>query len=342
MRKFPYVRAMIALFFLCGALTSASMAQAGTLVTYNLTVGSAQRSIQFDLFDDVAPQTVTNFLNYVTSGRYQDTIVHRYAVTQSGSPFVIQGGGYNVSQFTSNPLPNLPAHIPVFASPQNEYQLSNARIGTLAMARVGQQVNSATSEWFVNMTNNTFLNTVDQGFTVFGWVVGDGMNVLNEITTFNRTNINFPGGTFGDVPKNGQGQFVTLNSVSVVETHPSFQNPLWDADVNNSGTLTAADIMPIVNGLLTQNGRFTPAKSNVGDTYKYWDTNGDNSVSVSDLMRVVNAILRGDTAPAAPLAAPMADALVAVPEPSTLALVTMAIVATLTVAIRRRRSRSAA
>jgi peptidyl-prolyl cis-trans isomerase A (cyclophilin A) len=336
---------LMAALLLCVVVANAPSANAGTLVTINTNLGE----IQVDLYGDVAPTTVSNFASLVTGGNYTDTIVHR-----SVSNFVIQGGGFNLQNSSIANNGNIAL----------EYRMLNTR-GTIAMARTNAP-DTANSQWFINTADNTTTlapradnpatpqNEFSAGYAAFGWVVS-GMNVVDAIAALPKFNFASLNSAFNELPVQNYTQAnynasvpltnankVVINGITVAETHPSYQNPIWDADVNNSGTLTAADIMPIVNGLLTQNGRFTPSADNVGTTYKYWDTNGDSSISVSDLMRVVNAILRGDTAPANPFAAPLAAPLTAVPEPSTFALITMAIVATVTLAFRRRRSRSAA
>jgi peptidyl-prolyl cis-trans isomerase A (cyclophilin A) len=116
--------------------------------------------------------TVANFLNYVEEGDYVDTIIHR-----SDDDFVIQGGGFRLTG--AAPTASL-TQIPVDPAVRNEFGASNVR-GTIAMARVGGQVNSATSQWFINTGNNTGLNNVDQGFTVFGNVVNGTMAVVDQI-----------------------------------------------------------------------------------------------------------------------------------------------------------------
>lgn len=126
-----------------------------------------------ELLPDAAPNTVTNFLNYVTSGRYDDTIIHR-----TDPDFVIQGGGYKTSP--------LGAAIDKDDVVDNEFSLSNLR-GTVAMARLGGVVNSATSEWFVNLVNNTQLDSVDGGFTVFAQIIS-GMDIVDTIGNLPRSN----------------------------------------------------------------------------------------------------------------------------------------------------------
>jgi cyclophilin family peptidyl-prolyl cis-trans isomerase len=122
------------------------------IVRFTTNVGS----FDVELYPEVAPITVANFLNYVRSGRYQGTVVHR-----SVPNFVIQGGGYT---------PN-GQHIQTDAPIQNEFQLSNL-VNTMAMAKLGGNPNSATSEWFINLTNNAAnLDNQNGGFTVFGRVL---------------------------------------------------------------------------------------------------------------------------------------------------------------------------
>jgi peptidyl-prolyl cis-trans isomerase A (cyclophilin A) len=109
--------------------------------------------------------------------------------------FVIQAGGY-----LSSPLGT---GIQKDAAIQNEFSLSNIR-GTVAMARLGGQVNSATSEWFVNLVNNTQLDSVDGGFTVFARIIS-GMSVVDAIGNLPRANLQGSlGGAFGEVPLTDQ------------------------------------------------------------------------------------------------------------------------------------------
>jgi len=124
-----------------------------------------------ELFDDVTPITVTNFLNYVNSGRFNGALVHR-----SINDFIIQTGSITFNQQSLNF-----ESIATDAAIQNEFSVSNTR-GTVAMAKVEGDPNSATSSWFVNLADNSAnLDNQNGGFTAFGRVIGDGMTVVDNI-----------------------------------------------------------------------------------------------------------------------------------------------------------------
>jgi peptidyl-prolyl cis-trans isomerase A (cyclophilin A) len=133
-------------------------------------------SIYVELLPKDAPTTVTNFLSYVTSGAYKNTFFSR-----SVPNFIVQGGGY---KFVHNTLEVVPEHKAI----KNEYKLPNVAY-TLAMAKYGSVVNSATNQWFFNEADNTSLNTEDGGFTVFGKIAAFGnvpavasINVLKKVS----------------------------------------------------------------------------------------------------------------------------------------------------------------
>jgi cyclophilin family peptidyl-prolyl cis-trans isomerase len=127
-------------------------------------------SIQLELFADKAPVTVKNFLHYVDTNFYNDTLFHRIIAT-----FMIQGGGFvkGMSQKeTAAPIKNEAGN-----------GVSNVR-GTIAMARTGV-VDSATSQFFINVVDNQFLDHRDNtaqgfGYCVFGRVI-KGMDVVDKI-----------------------------------------------------------------------------------------------------------------------------------------------------------------
>ncbi len=144
-----------------------------TVVRFETTMGD----IDIELFDNAAPITVANFLSYVRRGDYDRTFFHRL-----DNDFVVQGGLSRIAP-SGTGFAEIPTQPPV----QNEFNQSNLE-GTISMARVGGQVNSATSQFFFNLANNTFLDTVDQGFTVFGKIVGgttgpswDVLELINDM-----------------------------------------------------------------------------------------------------------------------------------------------------------------
>ncbi len=161
---------------------SAAVGQAGTLAQFRTPVGD----IDVELFDQEKPVTVQNFIRHVNSSpaftNFQ--FIHRWV-----PGFVIQGGGYFVTnRFGTNPQI---LAVPGFAAITNEFSVGpiySNTYGTIAMARVGGQTNSATSEWFINLGNNSSLDNVDGGFTVFGRVV-QGTNTLNKFLTYPNADI---------------------------------------------------------------------------------------------------------------------------------------------------------
>ncbi len=157
----------------------ASVANAGTIVRFATNVGA----FDVELYDDIAPISVTNFLSYVTAGTYTDTLIHR-----SPPNFVIQGGGY------TKDFDAVPSNAPI----PLEYTLPNER-GTLAMART-QQPNTATTQWFINTGDNSASlapNQFSAGYAVFGRVLGDGMDVVDQINALPIFN---GGSPFNELP----------------------------------------------------------------------------------------------------------------------------------------------
>lgn len=123
--------------------------------------------IVIELYPDKAPVTVANFLSYVEERFYEGTIFHRVI-----PGFVIQGGGL------TEDMRQKPTHSPIKNEANNG--LRNKR-GTLAMART-QNPNSATSQFFINLADNTFLDSSPRGigYAVFGEVI-EGMETVDRI-----------------------------------------------------------------------------------------------------------------------------------------------------------------
>ncbi len=135
-----------------------------------VVIKTSKGDITVELFEKEAPITVKNFLRYVEDGFYAGTIFHRVI-----PGFMIQGGGFNADMNQKD------THAPIKNEAEN--RLENTR-GTLAMART-QVVDSATSQFFINLTDNAFLNHTRPdpqgfGYCVFGRVI-DGMDVVDQI-----------------------------------------------------------------------------------------------------------------------------------------------------------------
>jgi peptidyl-prolyl cis-trans isomerase A (cyclophilin A) len=183
--------------------------------------------IQVNLFDETTPATVANFLSYVNSAAYVNNIVHR---VEPG--FVVQAGGF---QYNGQlPLDEVPAGPPVI----NEPELSNLR-GTVAMAKIGGNPNSATSQWFFNLANNSAnLDVQNSGFTVFGQVI-EGMDVVDAIAAVNLSN---QGGVFTSIPLRNYNGTDTIDDQHLVL--------ITDIVVVDSATLTNTDLNPAANTLI--------------------------------------------------------------------------------------------
>ena len=151
---------------LLASLLFIAPASAGTIVRVSTSLGD----YSIELFDETAPLTVASFLGYVQRDDYNGTYLHRVV-----DNFVVQGGAYRFKLFEG------PIDIPVGPAVVNEFGASNTR-GTVAMAKIDGDPDSATNQWFVNLIDNSAnLDTNNGGFTVFGSVLGDGMQVLDAI-----------------------------------------------------------------------------------------------------------------------------------------------------------------
>jgi len=144
-------------------------------------------NIDVTLTPSAAPNTVANFLNYVNSGAYNNTLIHR-----SVPGFVIQGGGF---QYQNGAIVTTPTNAPI----ANEFNVSNTT-GTIAMALPTGNPNGATSQWFFNCANNgTNGNALDsQLFTVFGNVTtltnSTSLKVMNAINNLGTQDCSGDGG----------------------------------------------------------------------------------------------------------------------------------------------------
>ena len=157
-----------------------------------------------ELYPDKAPNTVENFLTYVRDGHYNGLIFHRVI-----NNFMIQGGGYDARYMekpTRPPIKHEGAEVKAKGGPTNT-------VGTIAMARTNNP-HSASSQFFINVNNNDFLNHSAPsgqgwGYVAFGKVV-IGMEVVNKIKTT-------PTGAGGPFPSDVPQTQVVIQSAALVK-----------------------------------------------------------------------------------------------------------------------------
>ena len=240
-------------------------------VRMTLNVGT----VDIILYENATPATVSNFLAYASKdpntgqNRYDGSMVHR-----SISGFIIQGGGYRLNG--GNSFVSVPDFEPVV----NEPGLENVR-GTLSMAKLNGDPDSATSEWFINLGDNRpNLDFQNGGFTVFARVAGNGMDVVDEIAalpTGNYSTITVDGiprsRLLSDCPMNvdtatapasmQQDKLVVIESV--VEVDPLKYSIVSNSDASvaeatlSNGTL---QITPLKSGTCTLKVRATDLDNN--------------------------------------------------------------------------------
>ena len=190
------------------AATPPAAASQFVQMDFNISSVSNYRGTVFiELFDD-RPLTRDNFLAYVNGNKFNNTVVHRLAFNGS-NPFVLQGGGFNMlgyqdegalgSSLYSTPQATVDLDGNT-ATPNptvtNEFSITPLRSnvkGTISMAQTPGSPNSATSQWFINLFNNTGLDVSSSGsgpYTVFGQVAGDGMTLIDTYATLSRYNFN--------------------------------------------------------------------------------------------------------------------------------------------------------
>ncbi|NRA60462.1 MAG: peptidylprolyl isomerase [Psychrobium sp.] len=207
------------------ALASFSMlsnvAQA-TIVEFD----TSQGKIKVNLYDNLTPKTVANFMQYVEDSSYNQTIIHR-----SVNNFIVQGGAYFLDGDTLEKIDTNGTVI-------NEPIFSNIK-GTIAMAKLSGGADSATSQWFFNLGNNSGnLDLQNGGFTVFGHVIA-GMDVIEKIANLT---------TCGSTP-------VVDFSVDSCKAgiKPTFENyvSITNVDIPDSTVDTLNGYTPVKNTLLT-------------------------------------------------------------------------------------------
>ncbi len=261
---------------------TASQASASTIVKmqFNLSLSSEPYdTIYLELFDDT-PVTQANFLNYVNDGDYDGVIMHRLV-----AGFVLQGGGFDLDL---NAIENDGTIV-------NEFNRSNVR-GTLAMAKVGNDPDSATNQFFFNLADNSGtpplgLDYQNGGFTVFARVLGNGMTLIDALAGLPTINLGSPfdeipvyPGTSGNIPLYMES--VTVTELKIGDTDLNGSVDGADADLLAS-TLTGGTDEPQFD--VDQNGTINQADLDLLNALLMGDIDGDGFVGLSDLDIVLGA-----------------------------------------------------
>ena len=240
--SFKPISSVFVASLLLAVTAAAPTAANATIVQVETVLGN----IDINLYDNATPATVTNFLDYVQNGDFTDSIFHR-----SVAGFIVQSGGFRTdlnAQITSIPTNPAVTNEPVYSSVR----------GTIAMAKLGNDPNSATSQWFINLANNAAgLDGQNGGFTVFGEVTGAGMDVIDALAALPTFAFASP---FGELPLQNYSATDFTNQVPVDNTHLVIVTAITviDSTVDSAG---AAGLNPTPT---TAGGTTTPPPADTG------------------------------------------------------------------------------
>ncbi len=239
-------------------LAVASTGYADTIVRFKTMLGD----FNVQLYDTDAPGTVANFLSYVNSGRYKDSFFHRLV-----PDFVLQGGGFT----SSSP-------VDTFGSITNEFDPSRSNLrGTLAMAKLGGDPNSATSQFFINLGDNSGnLDNQNGGFTVFGEVMGNGMAVVDDLAAVRTFDIDGPENSlFNELPlvNHNAGESVGVDNLEIFNIAARLIG-----DVDGDGFIGGYDLVPVMVNW-----------GETGMTLEQGEVSGDGFVGGEDLTTILTS-----------------------------------------------------
>jgi cyclophilin family peptidyl-prolyl cis-trans isomerase len=256
------IRQIFALLMIWGLSSSSTFA---TTVRMQTSLGT----IDIQLMDVEAPATVANFLHYVNSAAYNNSFIHR-----SVPGFIVQGGGY-LWNTSKNSYTSTATYNPVI----NEYSPSRSNLrGTIAMAKLGGDPNSATNQWFFNLGDNSKnLDNQNGGFTVFGRVTSDTMPVVDAIAALTIVNANGANsaGPFSSLP------LVTTPSAGITDSNLvmiRMATVLPDPDPVTTTTTTTTTI-----ALTTTTTRAATGHINVAANWNLIGNGYETNIQVSSL-----------------------------------------------------------
>ncbi len=209
----------------CLMLLTGVLAYPFQLSAVTVLVQTSLGNFEIELFESEAPETVDNFLKYIEDGSFADSFVHR-----SVTGFVIQGGQFT---YTDDILGDIPEKTTIL----NEFGRPNTR-GTISMAKLAGNPDSATSSWFINLADNSSLDSENGGYTVFGELLGNGLEVIDAIASLPVYNA---GSAFGTLPLmnySGTGTILTENLVITNISIPTTANNYSDLQVTKTVDIT--------------------------------------------------------------------------------------------------------
>jgi len=256
--------APLALFVVLCCASTAFAQNSNTIVRFHFYRGATViGDVDVELFNQDKPVTVANFLRYVEGGFYKNLWLYRCV-----PGLVVQAGGY----WSATPQSAVPyrrdfvSYSPNFGSITNEFsvgpRMSNT-FGTLAMARLPEQTNSASSEWYLNLKDNsTLLDAVDGGFTVFGRIIGptNGLDFFNHPSPKLQFIGEIPSAVVTRNPLLNELYFVDVSVLPIATTKPpvvTITSPAQNFKTSNS--------MIVVTGTATGEPPVTSLLYSIGD-----------------------------------------------------------------------------
>lgn len=234
---------------------SATIAQAAT-PTAKVRLYMNAGTIEIELYGTQSPINVANFLSYVDDGSYNNTVIHRTrdGDTIAGSDLFAQGGSFKADSYTG---------VAAKAAVVNEFNAANGLSNTpyTLAAALSTGINTATSGWFINQTNNA--TAFDPGkYTIMGKVTV-GMSVVDSLPFMQNIPV-LKGTSLESMPF-----YTTGSTINQVVISRAVRIPVLPGDYNNSGSVTTAD--------------YTYWRSNLGSTTNAAaDGNGNGVVDMAD------------------------------------------------------------
>ncbi len=241
--------------------------------------------------------TANNFLKYVNDASYARTFIHRLV-----KDFIIQSGSFIQPTQASNQQNPNPTFIQSKGTIKNEPGNSNL-MGTIAMAKVAGDPDSATSGWFINLADNFNLDSQNGGFSAFGHVLGNGIRNPLLVNTADIYQVNYPdiGLNLDELPLFGVNNnvvevnnYFAFNSITSIGERPSDISNTYnvivtaeDIDGNKSNQYVIVDINDIKGETLTGDSFSNTLKGGLGNDIFEGGTGNDNIDGGTDFDRAI-------------------------------------------------------